>query len=277
MGVRSVLQRIHWLNLDVVAGAVLSAAAGSKLPDGKGEINYWALASLGLTTWFVYTLDRLLDIRRKPVPNTPRHQFHLQHAAVLWKAALAAGILAAVITPFLPLSLIRWGLILTGVIALYLFMVNRLGLKSKWYFLKEPITALVYTGGIWGVAFANQPDVSWQDKSLAAIFGLIAFQNLLLFSWMETQEGKLSSPNFASIFREGLPNTVNILILAAILALFLSINLTEILPYQRRFAFTEMLMSLTLLKIRYDADFFLKNQRYRWIGDGIFLFALWLL
>ncbi len=277
MGVRSVLQRIHWLNLDVVAGAVLSAAAGSKLPDGRGEINYWALLSLGFTTWFIYTLDRLLDIRRKPVPNTPRHQFHVKNASILWKATITTGVLAAAITPFLPLSLIRWGLILTGVVALYLFMVNRLGLKSKWYFLKEPITALVYMGGVWGVAFANKADITWQDKSLAVMFGLIAFQNLLLFSWMETQEGKLSSPNFASIFREGLPKIVNFLILAALLTLFLSINLTEILPYQRRFAFTEILMSLALLKIRYDSEFFLKNQRYRWIGDGVFLFSLWLL
>ncbi len=277
MGVRSVLQRIHWLNLDVVAGAVLSAAAGSKLPDGRGEINYWALLSLGFTTWFIYTLDRLLDIRRKPVPNTPRHQFHVKNAPILWKATIAVGVLAAAITPFLPLSLIRWGLILTGVVALYLFMVNRLGLKSKWYFLKEPITALVYTGGVWGVAFATKADITWQDKSLAVMFGLIAFQNLLLFSWMETQEGKLSSPNFASIFREGLPKIVNFLILAALLTLFLSINLTEILPYQRRFAFTEILMSLALLKIRYDSEFFLINQRYRWIGDGVFLFSLWLL
>ncbi|MDR6194537.1 hypothetical protein [Siphonobacter sp. SORGH_AS_0500] len=277
MGVRSVLQRIHWLNLDIVAGAVLSAAAGSRLPDGRGEVNYWALASLGLTTWFIYTLDRLLDIRRKPVPNTPRHQFHLQNAALLWKATIAAGVLAAAITPFLPLSLIRWGLILAGVVALYLFMVNRLGPKSKWYFLKEPLTALVYTGGVWGVAFANQPDISWQDKSLSVIFGLIAFQNLLLFSWMETKEGKLSSPNFSSIFRDGLPNIVNFLILASILILFLSINFTDLFPYQRRFAFTEILMCLALLHIRYDADFFLKNQRYRWIGDGVFLFSLWLL
>ncbi|OZI08691.1 hypothetical protein BWI93_07810 [Siphonobacter sp. BAB-5385] len=277
MGVRSVLQQLHWLNLDVAAGAALCAAAASRLPDGKGEINYTAIAVLTLTVWLIYTVDRLLDIRKKPIPATPRHQFHAQHADLFWKVSAGVAVLAGILTLFLPFPLIRFGLILSGVVGLYLFMVNKLAPKSKMYLLKEPITACVYAAGIWGVAFTQQRFIPWQDQALAVMFALIAFQNLILFSWMETQSGKLYASNLASLLRDGIPDLLMYLIIGGIAVLFLSISFTEVLPYQRRFAFTELFMSLVLIEIRRDYPFYLTNERYRWIGDGIFLLPFWLL
>ncbi|MFT4031612.1 MAG: hypothetical protein QM669_04275 [Siphonobacter sp.] len=273
---RELLQKIHWLSFDVVVGAMLCAAAASKLPDGTGEINYWAICVLGLVVWLIYTVDRLLDIRKKPRQLTDRHQFHARHASSLWKICIGIGIVTGAIACFLPLSLIRFGLIMGSLCGGYLLLVNQLGSKSKLHFLKEPLTALLYTAGIWGIAFTNQAAFSTADCLLALMFGCIAFQNLLLFSWMETH-GKLTSPNFASILRDGFPDFLIRLLCLILLGCFLYVSVEEIMPYQRRFVFTELLMSIILLEIRRNYSFYLVNDRYRWLGDGVFLLMGWLL
>lgn len=270
------LQELHWLNLDVAAGAGLCAAAASRLPDGAGPVNRMAIVVLMLTVWVIYTADRLLDVRKKPVPSTPRHRFHLANAGWLWKLTAGVAALAGGLALTLPAGLLRSGGILAGIVAAYLLLVNRLGPKSKLHLFKEPLTALVYTAGVWGVAFSGKEAIAWEEKAQAGIFLLIAFQNLLLFSWMETRAGKPPVPNLSSILREGFSDVLFGLCLAGIAGLFLAISFTELVPYQRRFAFTQVLMSLVLVEIRRDYRFYLKNERYRWVGDGIFLLPFWL-
>lgn len=139
---------LHWLSVVVVAGAVVSHIAANRLPTGRTPINVWVTVILGLVVLGVYSLDHLLDNRRSEKPKTQRHQFNRQYEPLAWRIVIGAFVLAAGLSWLIPADLWKFGGGMVAFVALYLWGVSKLPVKSHRQALKEPITSLIYASGV---------------------------------------------------------------------------------------------------------------------------------
>ena len=265
----------YYLNFLVVVGAVLSNKMVVRL-SGVDPVHWATPVVLAICVFIIYTVDRLLDVRkygtnafRKSL--TDRHRFHQQHAAALWRVVAAAVVVAAILTFFLPGSVIKFGIVLGGICAAYVGAVYRLPNRHPALLLKEPLVALFYAAGVWGSVWVQRPTVSRVDMAECLMFVGIAFQNLLLFAVMEQHE-TAGPPVFSLATAWGQDRCILILrwLTGGIVATgFLLCFLTDD-RFAQRSALMMGLMSLTLYSIQRYPAYFLKNERYRWLGDAVF-------
>ena len=269
------IRNVYYLSFPVVMGAVLSNRMAARLSD-VAPIHWATPIVLALVVFIIYTVDRLLDIRKPNRPPTARHRFHHRYATLLWRIVAGAALLSLGLTFFLPGSVVKFGLVLGGLCAAYIGAVFRLPARHPALLLKEPLVALLYSAGVWGSVWVQRPAVSGIEIAEALLFVGIAFQNLILFDVMEKQE--LSGVTRAgrepfSIATEWGDQRCNILLrwLAfTIMAGGLALCFVTDDRFAQRSALMLGLMSLTLYGIQRYPAYFLKNERYRWLGDGVF-------
>ena len=266
---------MYYLNVLVVIGAVLSNRMAARLSDVVPV--HWATPIvLALVVFIIYTVDRLLDVRRYKAdaasqPLTQRHQFHHQHVDVLWRVVFVAAALALVLTFFLPNAVITFGLGLGLLCAAYVGTVFRLPTRHPALLLKEPLVALLYTAGVWGSVWVQRSTVSWIEVIECLMFGTIAFQNLLLFAVMEQYE-TVDQSMFSLATQWGPERCALVLrwlTMGVVLTGFSLCFLTSD-RFAQRSALMLGLMSLVLYGIQRYPAHFLKRERYRWLGDGVF-------
>ncbi len=269
------LRTMHLLSLDVVMGALFCYLMFARLPNGHHPIDWATPILLALGVFIVYTLDRLLDIRYRQIIS-PRHQFHQQHASLLWRILVGCGVIGTFLLFFLPQQILWLGIGITTLTGLYLWLVNRLSASSIFQAQKEFVVALLYTGGVWGSVAVMQPELNWVDWGYGFIFLLIVSQNLLLFSWMEAFQADEAN-SLAILWGDETCRRVITIIFVLILGLVVGLLFFVDYPYQRRVLLSLLLMSAILLYIRYNPDTFLTHEHYRWVGDGVFVLSLLML
>lgn len=258
-------------------GAVLSNRMAARLSDVVPV--HWATPIvLALVVFVIYTVDRLLDIRRPDRPPTTRHRFHHRHADLLWRVVAGATGLGIVLAFFLPPAVVKFGLVLGGVCVAYVGAVFRLPSRHPALLLKEPLVAILYSGGIWGSVWVQRPTVSTVEMAEALMFMGIAFQNLILFDVMEKKEmqaaGETRKPPFSLATEWGGERCETLLrwLAFAIVAAGFALCFFTDDRFAQRSAIMLSLMSLALYGIQRYPAYFLKNERYRWLGDGVFWF-----
>ena len=270
------LYRLHLLNLDVVAGALASHLMVRVLlqTPAYASVSY---VMLGSAVWIIYTLDRLWDAyRMKDCPASPRHQFHYQNRKPLrWAVVTLVIPTAATSSYFLPRRVLWFGLGLALLVALYLWIVHLLAARRKNWFQKEPLVAVLYAAGIWGPVMVVKGNCSLAEWALCVIFTAIAFQNLLLFSLFDIKNDSRKQERSLAI-SWGSERSVQVLhwLFAAIVLACIGIGAATPEGPQREVAVIEAGMSLVLFLITCFPAWFGRNERFRWIGDGIFLLPL---
>jgi hypothetical protein len=258
-----ILQTLHYLSLDVVAGALLSSLMFWKMPDGNSQPNALVLIVLGICTWIVYIFDRLLD-NIKSEPQDARHQFHFDNQYYLQVVIIVSGALALFLVFFLPDSVIIFGLAFSVFLLLYFRILQKKTSLSAYHFYKEIATALLYSVPVFGSAFVGKTLGFWQYLS-AFNFILLVHQSILVFSWYEMQE-TAEVKNFACKLGEKRVRLVVISISAFIGFCFL----TSIEGYMKKVFLIELLMACATLSIYLFYKKLSVNQRYRWIGEMVF-------
>lgn len=271
----SFIRTAYYLSFPVVMGAVLSNRMAARLSDVL-PVHGATPVVLALAVFIIYTVDRLLDVRRPDRPFTPRHRFHHRHAPLLWRVVAGVVALALLLTFFLPGSVIRFGLMLGGICAAYVGAVFRLPARHPALLLKEPLVALLFSAGIWGSVWVQRPTVSGIEIAEALLFVGVAFQNLILFDVMEHRElPRGSQPGktaFSLATHWGNDRCDTLLRWMAFGVVVGGLVLCFITPdrFAQRSALMLGLMSLTLYGIQRYPAYFLQNERYRWLGDGVF-------
>lgn len=262
-----------------MVGAVFSNRMAARLSD-VDPVHWATPVVLALVVFMIYTVDRLLDVRKyssNPAsqPLTARHQFHQSHASLLWYVVAGAAGLAFILTFFLPGSVVRFGLVLGGICIAYVGAVFRLPAGHPALLLKEPLVALLYAAGIWGSVWVQRPSVSAAEVVQGLMFAGIAFQNLLLFAVMEQLETP-DQPAFSLATAWGLERCGQLLGWLALAIVLTGFGLCFLIAdrFAQRSALMLSLMSLTLFGIQQHPGYFLKNERYRWLGDGVFWMPL---
>ena len=242
-----------------------------KLPSGQEQISTYSVIILSISVWLIYVLDRLLDNQKNAVIFTERHLFHQSNQQILWFFVITCTAICAGLLFFIPFDIIKFGIIIALITGIYLLLINQISTENILQHYKEPLTAVVYTVAVWGTASLHHLDII--TCFLGFIFFLITLQNLLLFSYFELNNfpetnnlaqflGKKSSKNiiFGIFFA--------IIVLGGFSFVILAKN------YQYKVFSIELLMSFSLVLITHFQSFTHQHDRFRWLGDGIFLLPL---
>ena len=260
-------QYVNILSIDVSLGAVVGCAFFARIL-GISLLPH-ALISLGLIVWVVYTVDHLVDAYHgQALPATERHRFHKRHAKQLLMAAIVAGILIAG-----EVFLVRKPVLFAGM-GLGILVIAYLLLQASLKFAKEAAGAILYTAGVlvapWSLL---QRPLTTTETGLIALLALTAFTNLLLCSWFDQKSDEQDNQaSFATTFGERITRhtiTLVFVLLMVVAAMMLWENPAYTLPL-----LTLVFMNGVLLLTFRFRDYFEVNDRYRRVGDSVFLIPL---
>jgi 4-hydroxybenzoate polyprenyltransferase len=257
---------INILSLDVAAGAMICASFFAHLMNVV--ILPQGLISLGLTVWIIYTADHLLDAKKlKQDASTERHRFHQRHFKSL--SALLVGALLIDLTQIYFIRSIVFidGLRLAFLVGIYFLVQQRIG------FSKELLGTLLYTGGVLLIPLSVNNQLSLRIILLILQFGITAWINLLLFSWIDKQrDEKDRHHSFATTF--GLVVTQRILLFLFVTTASLTTIQLVMFPKDSMATLILTAMTTLLLLIFLKRSYFEKEDRYRLLGDAVFLLPI---
>ena len=264
-----IYQLFNILSLDIVAGAIACALFFAKI--FHVEIKTIGLVALSLTVWVIYTIDHLRDARLIMRPATTlRHRFHQENfrlMVIFLSLAMTGGAIAIF---FIRRQVFEWGRILTGVIILYLLLQRSLRL------LKELFVALLYTAGVLLLSITvTQIEIAVEHYFLIFQFAATAWANLVLFSWFDHDFDQSNDQNsLVTILGKSSSQTV-------LLGLFGLNFLLTVIQLLAKMALIPVLilflMNVTLFLIYIFRNDLKNEDRYRLIGDAVFLFPAILL
>ena len=262
-------QRVNILSLDIVGGAISSALFFGQILDV--QIKSIGLVALGLTVWVIYTIDHLRDARKIVRPAaTLRHRFHQENFRVLLFIVVVAIIADAFAIFFIRRQVFEWGLVLTAAVALYLAFHRSLR------FLKEFFVALLYTAGVLLLSVTVSPvHLSTPHYLIIIQFAITAWTNLLLFSWFDQVFDQRNEQNsFVTILGR---ETAQTFLYGLFAASFLLTILQFLMEIEIAPVLILSLMNAILFLIFVFRGHLEKDDKYRLIGDAVFLLPLILL
>jgi len=254
---------INVLSLDVAAGAMICASFFARLMDVA--ILPQGLISLGLTVWVIYTADHLLDAKKlNQAAATERHRFHQRHFNVLLGVMILAIVVDATQIYFIRRVVFFSGLWLSLLVAVYFLIQQRFG------FMKELLGSLLYTGGVLLIPLSVKGYIPGPFILPVLQFGMVAWINLLLFSMIDQwRDEKDHHPSFATTFGQAV--TGRVLLFLFILSALLSVIQLSLFPSKPLATLILVLMSIFLLFIFLKKKYFEREDRYRLLGDAVFM------
>ena len=147
---------------------------------------------LGLTVWGIYIADRLIDVRSPAAENEPiRHRFYRQNRG-LAKVVLTSVVFADLFIALLWLrpAVFSNGMLIGAGVVCYLavFPFSRMAALKRW---KRPCAALLFTTGIFLVAWTGTVN-PWRVLGEPAVaFCALCLGNMMLIEWWE--QGRFSA------------------------------------------------------------------------------------
>jgi len=260
---------INLLSLDIVAGAVVSALFFARVL--QVTIKPAGLVALGVTVWVIYTADHLRDARSiGQGAATLRHRFHHQHFKVLFAAALAGVAINVIMIFFLRKQVFEWGAVLAVGVSIYLIVQRYLK------FLKEICIACLYTCGVMLPSLTvSNVSLTTAHHLLIAQFVMVAWLNLLIFSWFDREDDKQDKqPSFVTMLGEPVTRTTLWCLIAGFfLITAFSLGGNELRPA----ALIVAAMGFVLALIFIFRKKFAENDLYRLLGDAVFILPLFYL
>ena len=252
-------RKLHYLSLDIVCGAVILLRFFSQ--ELKVYVSLPIYAILGITVWLIYTIDHLRDANQSREPMRGRYLFHLSNSRVL-RFTTALGIIVICLLLFFVERDILWsGFLLAGLSSLYLVVQQTL---ARWC-LKELYVAVIYTSGILLAPFVLNGGFEW--LIWLKLF-LLTYINLVLFSRYEKEEDlKDQFHSIATMTSDAVLEKLLFLLLTLGFLLLFLFPLDRISLF---FLFGFILYTMMTVERKWSS----KNQRYRLIGDGVFLLPI---
>jgi len=268
-GFTRVYRYVNLLSLDIVAGAVVSALFFARVLEVT--LRPVGLLALGLTVWVIYTADHLRDAREiGKSASTLRHRFHQEHFRTLLIAAVLAVLVNVFIVFFLRKQIFVRGSVLAAGVGMYLIVQRYLK------FLKEICIAFLYTCGVLLPSYTlTKVELTPAHYLLIVQFGMVAWLNLLIFSWFDREgDKKDKQTSFVTMLGEPITRaSIWCLIGGIFLVTVFSLYNTEMKPAVLIVA----TMGLVLALIFAFRENFARRDYYRLLGDAVFLLPLFYL
>lgn len=202
MGFIKVYRFIRFLSFDIVLGVTSGSLLACHVLKLSPPASYQLL--LPLAVWILYLTDHIVDgIRQATLIPATRYQLYYDKRKPLIALIIALIILALIILVISFNKIIFQFGILVGTIVVAYFIFQQLRFSGKIQaFPKEPVIAIVYTTGIWGVPLLLSKEVFSLDAYLIICsFAMMVLMNVQLFSILQASEDKDSGyPSLAGKF-----------------------------------------------------------------------------
>ncbi len=252
-------RKAQYLSLDIVLGAViLLRFFSNELAVSPSILIYFLL---GASVWLIYTADHLRDAKSGKLSTRGRYQFHLNNEWILKVVGLVVLTASIIALFYIDMSIFLAGLVLIGFAGLYLLVQDALAKNG----LKEFYVALVYSSGILLPPFVLASLIRWDILFLLI---LLTFSNLILFSWYEKKEDE--ADGFSSIATSVSKANLQRIIYST---LSFGLALAFLLDYSRVNVFFFIGFTIYVM-LSVSLNWANQNQRYRIIGDGVFLLPI---
>lgn len=229
----------------------------------------YALVSLGLTVWIIYTVDHLLDARKViGAASTDRHRFHQKNFWVLLAVLALAIALDILVVFFIRREVFNAGIVLSVIMMIYFLLQHYLR------HFKEFVIAILFSCGVLLPAWSLSPEsASGGLTLLIGQFILSALLNLLLFSWFDQNNDiKDKRESFVTLVGERTTKKIIVfLFISNAVLMGASLLYSPDLMYQELIIF---LMNFVLAVVFIQRRLFAVNDRFRLVGDCIFLFPV---
>lgn len=271
--------RCRLLSVDVALAALGGGVMACRLLGAWPHRTFFVL--LPLSVWTVYTMDHLLDARRMGLDAaTPRHRFHRRHLHAL--ALLCGAAMIACLA--LALAGLSWigvgfGVGMFGLFVGHELLVKLAGGRASPLLMKELGVAVVFTAGAWGLPWmlsVSQGRPIGISAILACVqYLLLALVNLIEFSIFEQRlDAAAGQTSFVlGIGRRRAGKIAGLLLILAVLlgaANLLADRSPPVLLAETIFGAMAVGLGLILLFPRR----FARCERYRLLGDGVFLLPM---
>jgi 4-hydroxybenzoate polyprenyltransferase len=268
---------LNAFSIDVVVGAVICSLFFAKLL--QTYLPAVLVVTLAMAVWSVYTIDHLWDAQRSPMPSiTLRHHLHFKYRPILAILLFAVLVIGGVLFWYLPDSTRKMGLILAVSIMIYFLTTTFRGSKPIYH--KELSIAAAYSFGvILGPYTLRQIQMTTPHMLVCIQFAMLAFSNLLIFSYFDTELDQ--KQHFGSLSRSiGKWNArllaMVMLSLVLVTSIFGFINWYEdTLIRQSQWVLALMTIPLAITLVWYP--YFRQCDRYRLLGDITFFVPILIL
>ena len=252
---------------------------------------YWWVV-LPSTVWVIYTLDHLFDgLKVKEKAQTIRHQMHYKYRKLIfWLAGIISAINIYLVIFYFDKELIEFGVVLSACVGAYLIIYQLFNRSTKKSYLKEITVALIYTVGIAGGPYVLSEEL-YAPYFYMSVYFIFALSNLLIFSLYDYEKDKKNG--FTSLAQSMGERKVHKLALIMLTSVLLFSLLLGGIAYNSASAVEELyginlysklitpsillLITIGLMALLAFPKWFAVNERYRFLGDGVFLFPLILL
>lgn len=193
MGLLNIYRFIRFLSLDIVFGVVSGSILACKILEINPPLLYQIL--LPLSVWILYLIDHLIDgFRQADRKSLSAYQSYYDNRKPLISLLV---ILILVVLLLLIFSfnriIFQFGVII-GIMVIGYFIFQHLRFKAKINtFPKEPVIAIVYTLGIWGIPFLlSNKDFNPELYLCLFAFVLMVLMNVQLYSILQLDEDQKS-------------------------------------------------------------------------------------
>lgn len=251
------------LSFDIAVGAVAGACYFARILEVT--VRPYALASLGLTVWIIYTTDHLLDARKiQGWASTERHRFHQRHFRILAAVVGVACILDFVMILFIRRVVLYGGFMMFAVVVAYLVLHRKLA------WLKEVVAAVLYCAGVLLPSLlVTHIMLQSADYVLFALFFVTALINLLMFSWFDREYDQADRhQSFVTLM--GARRTFALLLVLFMLNAGLCACGLSTSGYSVAFLIPLLMNGLLALILAFHG-WFAQHDRFRLLGDAVFL------
>lgn len=257
---------VNILSLDVAFGATISSYFLSRI--FNVAVNVPTLLCLGLTVWLIYTLDHLIDAKVIKQPaSTLRHRFHQRNFKTILYFLVVALLMTIGLLFLIKASIFFWGLYLSGFVIIYFAIKRKLGI------MKEVLGAMLYSIGV------MIPIIAISDQSLRSLaslpsilFFITALINLILFSWFDVESDLVDKqPSIATILGDSATAKLLSFLFFAQLGL---LSYAFSIGYNSSYLVVFALMLAILFSLFIKSDWFAIADKYRIMGDAVFLIPL---
>jgi len=167
-----------------IAWALLFARAG------RVHIGGATVAVLALAVWLIYLADRLFDGLAAVDQSAlrERHRFCARHRAGVCACAALGVILAAWLArKGLNVSDVKAGMLLAGLVGVYMLCVHLGGAAVSRSFPKEVAVGVIFAAGAALPVWSQSEALSWSGICLWALFAMICTLNCMAIESWEKQ------------------------------------------------------------------------------------------
>jgi hypothetical protein len=154
----------------------------------SAPISLIAMGTLGLTVWFIYVADRMLDALRWDPELAPpaRHAFCHEHWNGMAAAAIGGLFTLGGLCARLPFPLLRNGIVLLTTVGIYFAIVHGRPLRLRRFWPKEIVVGAIFCVGTCLAAWTESPPSLRGEMILpASLFAALCVLNCVAVEYWE--------------------------------------------------------------------------------------------